>query len=144
MRANPPEPASFVTFTEEILNGKIHFLCSDGRRKLWSFKPQRRKPCLSFHGKPNHLLQVKSGHVSSLSSATSITFDNSLAGLLCFTYLLEEGYGELLLTFSSFGCYIVLFLFPCRFDLPFHSTKLSESIVDDCYHRLIRAFPSLR
>ena len=28
MRPNPPETANLVTFTEEILNGKHHFLCS--------------------------------------------------------------------------------------------------------------------
>ena len=28
MRPNPQFPAALVTFTEEILNGKLHFLCS--------------------------------------------------------------------------------------------------------------------
>ena len=28
MRPNPQFPADLVTFTEEILNGKPHFLCS--------------------------------------------------------------------------------------------------------------------
>ena len=28
MCPNPKETADLVTFTEEILNGKIHFLCS--------------------------------------------------------------------------------------------------------------------
>ena len=28
MRPNPPETADLVTFTEEILNEKLHFLCS--------------------------------------------------------------------------------------------------------------------
>ena len=28
MWTNPQFPADLVTFTEEILNGKIHFLCS--------------------------------------------------------------------------------------------------------------------
>ena len=28
MWANPQFPADLVTFTEEILNGKLHFLCS--------------------------------------------------------------------------------------------------------------------
>ena len=33
MWPNPQETADFVTFTEEILNGKLHFLCSaDGFR----------------------------------------------------------------------------------------------------------------
>ena len=29
MWPNPQETADLVTFTEEILNGKLHFLCSD-------------------------------------------------------------------------------------------------------------------
>ena len=28
MRPNPQETANLVTFAEEILNGKLHFLCS--------------------------------------------------------------------------------------------------------------------
>ena len=29
MRPNPQDTADFATFTEEILNAKLHFLCSD-------------------------------------------------------------------------------------------------------------------
>ena len=29
MRPNPQETANLVTFTEEILNGKLRFLCMD-------------------------------------------------------------------------------------------------------------------
>ena len=29
MWPNPQETADLVTFTKEILNGKLHFLCSD-------------------------------------------------------------------------------------------------------------------
>ena len=29
MRPNPQETVDLVTLTEEILNGKLHFLCSD-------------------------------------------------------------------------------------------------------------------
>ena len=29
MWPNPQETADFVPFTEEILNGKLHFMCSD-------------------------------------------------------------------------------------------------------------------
>ena len=29
MRPNPQIPADLVTFTEEIRNGKLYFLCSD-------------------------------------------------------------------------------------------------------------------
>ena len=31
MWPNPQSPADLVTFTEEILNGKLQFLCSDSR-----------------------------------------------------------------------------------------------------------------
>ena len=34
MRANPQESADLVIFTEEILNGKLHILCSDISKKL--------------------------------------------------------------------------------------------------------------
>ena len=30
MWSNPQETADLVTFTEEVLNGKLHFLCSVG------------------------------------------------------------------------------------------------------------------
>ena len=33
MRPNPQETEGLVTFTEEIHNGKLHFLCS----KYWQF-----------------------------------------------------------------------------------------------------------
>ena len=29
MSPNPQETADLVTFNEEIINGKLHFLCSD-------------------------------------------------------------------------------------------------------------------
>ena len=38
MWSNPKFPADLATFTEEILNGKLHFLCSavnDFRKKLY-------------------------------------------------------------------------------------------------------------
>ena len=37
MWTNPQFPADLVTFTEEILNGKFHFLCSEYTRKLLFF-----------------------------------------------------------------------------------------------------------
>ena len=36
MWPNPQFPADLVTFTEEILNGKLHFLCSGGKSKVFS------------------------------------------------------------------------------------------------------------
>ena len=36
MWTNPQETADLVTFTEEILNGKLHIFCSI--RKVWDFK----------------------------------------------------------------------------------------------------------
>ena len=35
MWPNPQESADLVTFTEVILNGKLHFLCSDSRTVLY-------------------------------------------------------------------------------------------------------------
>ena len=35
MWPNPQEIADLVTFTVEILNGKLHFLCSDGDSELF-------------------------------------------------------------------------------------------------------------
>ena len=32
MLPNPQETADLVTFTEEILNGKLHFLCSENNK----------------------------------------------------------------------------------------------------------------
>ena len=43
MWPNPQFPADLVTFTEEILNGKIHFLCS---AKSVSAYPQHPPPKL--------------------------------------------------------------------------------------------------
>ena len=34
MQPNPQFPADFVIFTEEILNGKLYFLCSKLRNNL--------------------------------------------------------------------------------------------------------------
>ena len=34
MWQNPQYPADLVTFTEEILNGKLHFLCSNMNQKF--------------------------------------------------------------------------------------------------------------
>ena len=34
MWPNPQLPADLVTFTKEILNGKLHFLCSVSRKTL--------------------------------------------------------------------------------------------------------------
>ena len=34
MWPNPQFPADLVTFTEEILNGKLHFLCSENSKGL--------------------------------------------------------------------------------------------------------------
>ena len=36
MLPNPQETADLVTFTEEILNAKMHFLCSDALLEYFS------------------------------------------------------------------------------------------------------------
>ena len=37
MRPNPQETADLVSFTEETLNGKLHFLCSVKWMSEWDF-----------------------------------------------------------------------------------------------------------
>ena len=57
MLLNLQETADLVTFTEEIPNGKLHFLCSDYKvffckqiRKTTTFKSQQtKKICKIFH-----------------------------------------------------------------------------------------------
>ena len=44
MWPNHQDTADLVTFTEEILNGKLHFLCSDLAKKL----KQRRQNIQNF------------------------------------------------------------------------------------------------
>ena len=39
MRPNPQEATDLVTFTEEILNGKLHFMCNI-RGFPWQFVPK--------------------------------------------------------------------------------------------------------
>ena len=51
MRPNPQETADLVTFTEQILNGKLHFLCSDVIRHT-----QTVFRGVIFHKAPNRLL----------------------------------------------------------------------------------------
>ena len=43
MWPNPQFPADLVTFTEEILNGKIHFLCSALTKKSFVKNIMRSK-----------------------------------------------------------------------------------------------------
>ena len=48
MWANPQFPAELVTFTEEILNGKLHFLCSVriSSPNFWSFFKFEKTPTI--------------------------------------------------------------------------------------------------
>ena len=51
MLPNPQFPADLVTFTKEVLNGKLHFLCS-----IWVFK-EYQNHC-SFHGTFTSILDL--------------------------------------------------------------------------------------
>ena len=53
MSPNPQEPADLATFTEEILNGKLHFLCSVSKRNEWKF------PSKEYNGKTTNLWKCK-------------------------------------------------------------------------------------
>ena len=39
MWPNPQKTTNLVTFTEEILNGKLHFLCSEGEYNRTNIVP---------------------------------------------------------------------------------------------------------
>ena len=54
MWPNPQFPADLVTLTEEILNGKLHFLCSEMwiltlLQKVSSQCPEQFSPCDKVH-----------------------------------------------------------------------------------------------
>ena len=61
MRANPQFPADLVTFTEEILNGKLHFLCC----AIWDHL-HNLKNVKSIHGVVLHLVKLRSSTSSFL------------------------------------------------------------------------------
>ena len=46
MWPNPPENADLFTFTEEILNGKLHFLCSFAVNYLLQYYIQKSERLL--------------------------------------------------------------------------------------------------
>ena len=48
MWPNPQETADLVTITEEILNGKLHFLCSAPGQIKFSFNIKDVKECLKL------------------------------------------------------------------------------------------------
>ena len=48
MRPNPWFPADLVTFTEEILNGKLHFLCSERQIRAGDISKWRSKIILEM------------------------------------------------------------------------------------------------
>ena len=56
MWPNPQEIVDLIVFTEEILNGKLHFLCSDGLRNkpLFLISTAQKK---IFSIKDNHCVE---------------------------------------------------------------------------------------
>ena len=57
MWPNPQEAADLVTFTEEILNGKLHFLCSlCSSEFLWIPNSERYTPRILYQGPTKHLM----------------------------------------------------------------------------------------
>ena len=76
----------FITFAEEILNGKLPFFAvmEGGNCGLQN---HNNIPCFYSHCKPNQWLRMKYCGVLPLSNATSRTLGNSLVGLLHFTCL---------------------------------------------------------
>ena len=88
MWPNPQENCGLVTFTEEILNGKLHFLCSEG--------------CETFDAKENVYMSWKSV-LSKVAEWTAIILIDSISsGLLtvfqsCFRTPVFQ---------STFNCFI--------------------------------------
>ena len=56
MWPNPRETADLVTFTEEFLNGKLHFLCSD-----WNFVEISDLVLKTIYDKLHFIPYVKNG-----------------------------------------------------------------------------------
>ena len=90
MWPNPQFPADLVTFTEEIVNGKLHFLCSAG------FSPAQQT---CFAGEFSKL-----GPSKCKNEVSSTLISNSLS------YYLKAVTGFVLFYSSSKHCYVVLFL----------------------------------
>ena len=65
MWPNPQFPADLVTFPEEILNGKLHFLCCAIWDHLHSLKNVK-----SIHGVVLHLVKLRSSISSFLHKVT--------------------------------------------------------------------------
>ena len=67
MRPNPQEPAALVTFTADILNGKLHFLCSVTNKELTRMKTfeayitRRESICETTNFASNTPVQYSSG-----------------------------------------------------------------------------------
>ena len=59
MWLNPQYPADLVTFTEEILNGKLHFLCSVWFSELLSTWPLRFPAIITMPFSLNFLTTLK-------------------------------------------------------------------------------------
>ena len=68
MRPNPQETADLVTYTEEILNAKLHFLCSDSISRIlviqnlnWKSKrlPDTHMKCTKRKHNENHKYEWK-------------------------------------------------------------------------------------
>ena len=65
MWPNPQFPADLVTFPEEILNGKLHFLCC----AIWDHL-HNLKNVKSIHGVVLHLVKLRSSTSSFLHKVT--------------------------------------------------------------------------
>ena len=58
MSPNAQFPADLVTFTEEILNGKLHFLCSECCMDK-CLLPSKTLPGMLTHSFPVHLFSTR-------------------------------------------------------------------------------------
>ena len=85
MLLNPQEAADLVTFTEEILNGKLHLLCSGCCVRIYIYRKTRKTShwahsctyikCFPVHQPLNTLItpKLESGHRRKLSQKSFVS-----------------------------------------------------------------------
>ena len=114
MSPNPQETADLVTFTEEILNGKLHFLCSEVNEIISNVFSRRK---ISLNKNKTFFQSQKFGSVE--YDSLSLT-ERSFLRALCFgEYIILHLFSYLLLSTNQFRSI---------FSFPSNIPQLSQSI----------------
>ena len=110
MWLNPQLSADFVTFTEKILNGKLHFLCSDKVLRTQGHLGLYKKLCflrsmrlsisnLSLYKKWSFPLRISPVNVTKSGGNCSVWW------VVCFSCSVWDGY-ERVSTLKSYGRWV--------------------------------------